>query len=79
MTSIAAWLVYALALPSDASQTVTAIPFSSFDACEKRMEKVLPGMLRAAEVLGPARRPITIKPYCTNRAPSFWIAPKELF
>jgi hypothetical protein len=75
---IAAWLVYAVALPSDASQSVTAIPFSSFDACERRMEKILPGLLEAAEIIGPQRRPITIKPYCTTVAPPFWVQPRTL-
>jgi hypothetical protein len=78
-TSILAWLVYAVALPSDASQSLTAIPFSSFAACERRMEKILPGLLAGAQLVGPQRRPITIKPYCTSVAPDFWVAPAELF
>jgi hypothetical protein len=43
------------------------------------MESMLPEMLTAAEIIGPQRRPITVKPYCTNVAPSFWVAPRELF
>lgn len=78
-TSIAAWLIYAVALPNDASQTMTAVPFSSFGACEKRIERILPGMLTAASIIGPERRPITIKPYCTTIAPAFWVAPREAF
>jgi hypothetical protein len=77
--SIAAWLVFGIALPSDASQTIMAVPFSSLDACTQRMERILPAMLGAADVLGAGRRPITIKPYCTTVAPAFWIPPREAF
>lgn len=78
-TSVAAWLVFAVASPADASQTKTAIPFASFDDCTKRMNTILGTMLIAATIVGPDRRPITIKPYCTTIAPAFWIAPRELF
>ncbi len=67
LTSIAAWLVFATALPSDASQTVTAIPFASFEHCERKIEHVL------------RERRLTIKPYCTNVAPTFWVPPRESF
>lgn len=77
-TSIAAWLVFGTALPSDASQTITAIPFSSFAYCEKRMERELASMLPMASVFGPERRPITLKPFCTSVAPAWWVPPREL-
>lgn len=76
-TTFAAWLVLSTAHPATASQTITAIPFSSFDACEKRMDRELPEMLARAEVIGPERRPIMIKPFCTTVAPMWWVPPKE--
>lgn len=77
--TIAAWLVFGIAKPDDASQEVTAIPFAQFSACERRMERLLPELLANASATGPQRRPITIKPFCTTIAPSFWIAPQEAF
>lgn len=76
-TSIAAWLVFGTALPTDASQTIRAIPFSSFAYCEKRMERELASMLPMASVFGPERRPITLKPFCTSVRPPFWFEFKE--
>jgi hypothetical protein len=77
--TFAAWLVFAVASPADASQTMTAIPFASFSDCEKRHERKLSEMLTAAEIVGPDRRPITIKPYCTTVVPAFWVAPREVW
>ena len=62
--TIAAWLVYGIARMNDAAQEMTAIPFARFDACERRMEKMLPELLASASAIGPERRPIRIKPYC---------------
>lgn len=78
-TSFAAWLVFGTAAPSDASQTVRAIPFASFEFCERRMEAEFGGLLSAEAERGANHRQITIKPYCTTLAPSFWVAPKEAF
>lgn len=66
-STIAAWLIIGTASPDDASQSVRAIPFASHAYCERRMDVVLQAQ--------PAR--MTIKPYCTNLRPSFWIEMKQ--
>lgn len=65
---IAAWLIFGTALASDASQSVRAIPYASFDHCERHMAR----MLSAIDA-----SPITIKPYCTTVEPAFWVRPSN--
>ncbi len=58
------WLVFGTLVPSDASQTVKAIPFASFQDCERGMDRKLAELSSVK---------VTIKPFCTTVAPPFWI------
>lgn len=64
MITIHVWLVFGIALPSNASQTVTMIPYASLERCEREMDRVI----RECEH-------IKIKPYCTSVMPSWWVRP----
>lgn len=62
--TVSVWLIFGTVTPSDASQTVKAIPFASFKHCEDRMEEKLAELSSVK---------LTIKPFCTTVKPEFWV------